>query len=71
MNSEEIYDNLTLEEKMLVDERLREWAREYGYIDTIIPRYIVELARDAFINEIKERNDRRNRKPSVGRTNHK
>ena len=53
MNGEERYNNLTLEEKMLVDERLREWAREYGYIDTIIPKYVVELAIDSFINEMK------------------
>lgn len=59
---EERYNNLTLEEKMLVDEKLRDWAREYGYIDTIIPKYIVQLARDAFIDEIKEKYDRRNRK---------
>lgn len=58
MNSEERYNNLTLEEKMLVDERLRDWAREYGYIDTIIPKYVVELARDAFINEIKRKGDK-------------
>lgn len=67
MNSEERYNNLTLEEKVLVDEKLRDWAREYGYIDTIIPKYIVELARDAFIEEIKikeakEEYVRRNRK---------
>lgn len=73
MSSEERYENLTLEKKMLVDERVREWAREYGYIDIAIPKYIVGLAIDAFIDEIerKEKNDRRNRKQSAGRRNNK
>lgn len=72
MNLKERYDNLTLEEKMLVDEKLRNWARKYGYTDTIIPKYIVELARDSFIDEIKrkEEYDKRNRKQSAcGRNN--
>lgn len=72
MNVKERYDNLTLEEKILVDEKLRNWARTYGYTDSIIPKYIVELARDSFIDEIKrkEKNDKRNRKQSAcGRNN--
>ena len=65
MNVKERYDNLTLEEKMLVDKKLRDWAKKYGYIDTIIPNYIVELATDVFIDDlkkIKEKDDKRNRK---------
>lgn len=52
---------------MLVDERVREWAREYGYIDIAIPKHLVELAIDVFIDEIerKEKNDRGDRKQSA------
>lgn len=64
MNVKERYDDLTLEEKALVDDKLRNWAKKYGYIDNIIPKYIVDLVTDVFIDEIKrkEENDKRNRK---------
>lgn len=73
MSSEERYESLTLEEKMLVDEKVREWARKYGYIDIAIPKHLVELAIDVFIDEIerKETNDKRNRKQSASRRNNK
>lgn len=55
------YGLLTLEEKILVDEEMKEWFKKFA--NTCVPAYIFKVAEERLILEmLKEKNDRRNRK---------
>lgn len=63
------YEELTIEEKLLVNEEMKEWFKKFD--ETIVPTFIFKVAEERIIEQlkIKERNDKRNRKPGASRTN--
>lgn len=65
------YEELTIEEKILVDEEMKEWFKKFD--ETIVPTFIFKVAEERIIEQlkIKERNDKRNRKSGASRTNRK
>lgn len=65
------YENLTMEEKLLVDIEVRKWFKDTE--DLCIPMFIFRLTESRIIEELKrkEKNDRRNRKQSASRRNNK
>ena len=54
------YEELTIEEKILVDEEMKGWFEKFA--NTCVPAYIFRLAEERVIEMLKEKNDRRNRK---------
>lgn len=54
------YEELTIEEKILVDEEMKEWFVKFA--NTCLPEYIFRWAEERIIERLKEKNDRRNRK---------
>lgn len=67
------YENLTMEEKLLVDIERRKWFASASIQDLCVPLFIFREAERRIIEELKEKekNDRRNRKQSAGRRNNK
>ena len=67
------YENLTIEEKLLVDAGMRKWFASKSLQELCVPMFIFRLAESRIIEELKEKekNDRRNRKQSASRRNNK
>ena len=67
------YENLTIEEKLLVNREMKKWFTTSNLKDLCVPTFIFKVAESRIIEKLKrkETNDRRNRKPGAGRTNHK
>lgn len=67
------YENLTIEEKLLVDVEMRRWMASINLQELCVPMFIFKEAERRIIEEFKrkERNDKRNRKPSIGGTDSK
>ena len=65
------YENLTIEEKLLVDAEMREWFAEKDLGSPYIPSFIFKEAEKRIITIIKEENDKRNREQSVGGADNK
>lgn len=65
------YEELTIENKLLVDEKIKEWFKKIN--SNCVPTFIFREAEEIAIEKLKrkETNDRRNRKSGAGRTNHK
>ena len=65
------YEELTIENKLLVDEEMKEWFKKFD--ETIVPTFIFREAERRIIEKLKrkETNDRRNRKSGAGRTDYK
>lgn len=64
------YETLTMEERLLLNKEMLRWyATTEERCIAITDVWAVE--RDIIKKIRKENNDKRNRKPSVGRTNHK
>lgn len=62
------YENLTIEEKLLVNVEMRRWIASMSLQELCVPMFIFKEAERRIIEEFKrkERNDKRNRKPSIG-----
>ena len=54
------YEELTIEEKILVDGEMKEWFKKFD--DTTVPTFIFKVAEERVIERLKKKNDRRNRK---------
>ena len=54
------YEELTIEEKILVDGEMKEWFEKFN--DTTVPTFIFKVAEERVIERLKKKNDRRNRK---------
>ena len=65
------YEDLTIEEKLLVDAEMREWFAEKDLNSSYIPSFIFKEAEKRIITIIKEENDERNREQSVGGADNK
>lgn len=67
------YENLTMEEKLLVNMEMRKWFTRMNLQDLCVPTFIFKEAESRIIEEFKrkEKNDKRNRKQSVSRRNNK
>lgn len=65
------YEELTIEEKLLVDAEMREWFKNSNPSELCMPTFMFKLTEERIIEEFKrkEKHDKRNRKPSIGRTN--
>lgn len=65
------YEGLTIENKLLVDEEMKEWFIKFN--SQCIPTFIFREAERRIIEKLKrkETNDGRNRESGTGRTNHK
>lgn len=63
------YEELTIEEKLLVDREMKEWFRKLDNL--CVPTFIFKVAEERIIEKLKEKNDRRNRKQSASRRNNK
>lgn len=65
------YEELTIENKLLVNEEMKEWFEKFN--GQCVPTFIFKVAEERIIEKLKgkEKNDKRNRKPGAGRTNHK
>lgn len=57
------YEELTIEEKVLVDVEMKEWFKKYN--DTCVPTFIFKVAEERIIEKLKEENDKRDRKQSA------
>ena len=53
------YENLTIEEKLLVNAEMREWFKTSSLENLCVPTFIFKLAESRIIEELKERNGRR------------
>lgn len=57
------YEELTIEEKLLVDKRMKEeffkQLRKH-YCDTLIPTFIFKISEERVIKQLKEENGKRN-----------
>lgn len=62
------YEDLTIEEKLLVAAEMREWFAKKDLNDLCVPSFIFKIAEQRIIERLKE-NDKRNRKSSSSRTN--
>ena len=62
------YEYLTMEERLLVDIEMRKWYARANLPDFCAPTFIFRELERRIIEEFKrkERNDKRNRKPSAG-----
>lgn len=62
------YENLTIEEKLLVNVEMRRWIASINLQELCVPMFIFKEAERRIIEEFKrkERNDKRNRKSSIG-----
>lgn len=65
------YEELTIEEKLLVDAEMREWFKKANPAELCMPTFIFKITEERIIEKIKEENDRRNREQSARRTNNK
>lgn len=67
------YENLTIEEKLLVNIEMRHLFASVKLQDLCVPMSIFREAERRIIEELKrkEKNDRRNREQSAGRRNDK
>lgn len=54
------YEELTIEDKLLVDKEMKEWFKKFD--NTCVPTFIFKVAEEREIERLKEENDRRNRK---------
>lgn len=65
------YEELTIEEKLLVDEEMKEWFKKFN--SQCVPTFIFKIGESRIIEKLKEKekNDRRNRKQSASRRNNK
>lgn len=61
------YEHMTIEEKLLIDEHMKEWATKNCDNIGFVPNIIYDLAEERIIERLKrkEANDRRNRKQSA------
>ena len=64
------YETLTMEEKLLLNKEMLKWY-ENTWIKCMTITGVWGVEREIIKKIRKEENDRRNRKQSVGRTNHK
>lgn len=65
------YEELTIEEKLLVDAEMREWFKKVNPAELCMPTFIFKVVEEKTIKIIKEKNDRRNRRQSASRRNNK
>lgn len=65
------YEELTIENKLLVDEEMKEWLEKFS--GQCVPTFIFKVAEERIIEKLKrkEQNDKRNRKSGASRTNSK
>lgn len=54
------YENLTMEEKLLVNIEMRHWFATVNLQDLCVPMFIFREAERRIIRELKEENERRN-----------
>ena len=56
------YEELTIENKLLVDKEMVEWFKKFD--NTCVPTFIFKVAEERIIEKLKrkEQNDKRNRK---------
>lgn len=65
------YEELTIEEKLLVDAGMREWFRKVDPAELCMPTFVFKITESRIIEKIKEENDKRDRKSSASRANSK
>ena len=67
----EMYETLTMEEKLLINIEMRKWIARAT--DLCLPISMFRIVELDFIEKLKrkERNDKRNRKSGASRTNYK
>lgn len=69
------YENLTMEEKLLVNIEMRHWFASVNLQDLCVPMFIFREAERRIIEELKEKerrkNGKRNRKQSASRRDNK
>ena len=53
------YENLTIEEKLLVDAGMRKWFASKSLQELCVPMFIFRLAESRIIEELKEKDGRR------------
>lgn len=60
------YEELTIENKLLVDKEMQKWFKKFDDM-YVVPTFIFKVAEERVIEKLKrkERNDKRNRKPSA------
>lgn len=64
------YEDLTIEEKLLVNVEMREWFKNSNPKDLCVPTFIFKVAESRIIERLKQ-NDKRNRESGASRTNSK
>ena len=64
------YEELTIEEKLLVAKEMKEWFKENIKDEEIVPTFIFKVAESRIIERLKQ-NDKRNRKSGASRTDSK
>lgn len=67
------YEELTIEEKLLVDAEMRGWFKKSNPSELCMPTFIFKIAESRIIEELKrkETNDKRNRKSGASRADSK
>ena len=65
------YEDLTIEEKLLVDTEMREWFKTTNLANSCMPTFIFKVAESRIIEKLKEKNDKRNREQSIGGADNK
>ena len=64
------YEELTIEEKLLVNVEMREWFKNSDSADLCVPTFIFKFAESRIIERLKQ-NDKRNRKSGASGTDSK
>lgn len=64
------YEELTIEEKLLVDAEMREWFKKQNPAELCMPTFIFKVAESRIIERLKQ-NDKRNRKSGASGTDSK
>lgn len=64
------YEQLTIEEKLLVNAEMREWFKKSNLKDLCVPTFIFKVAESRIIERLKQ-NDKRNRKSGACGTDSK
>lgn len=65
------YEELTIEEKLLVNVEMREWFKNSNLADLCVPTFIFKATESRVIEKLKEENDKRNRKSGASGTDSK
>lgn len=63
------YEELTIEEKLLVDAEMRKWFMKINPAELCMPTFIFKTLENRTIEKLKEKNGRQNRKQSASRRN--